>query len=85
MSCIPSADAQEIVSTASLYRGRHTLRNTFSYARVAFLSISWVPQGYQRGGCGVPTLYVKREERGIVPASRMRHEFFEVGVQRRDG
>ena len=33
----------------------------------------------------MPALYVKREERGIVPASRTRREFFEVGVQRPTG
>ena len=49
------------------------------------VSVLQVPQGYERGGCGVPALYVKREERGSVPASRRLGEFFEVGVESRDG
>ena len=39
----------------------------------------------RRGGCSVPALYVKRQERGSVPASRRLGEFFEVGVESRDG
>ena len=44
-----------------------------------FVSILQVPQGYERGGCGVPALYGKREEHGSVPASRSAFKFFEVG------
>ena len=49
------------------------------------VSVLQVPQGYERGECGVPALYVKREERGSVPASRRLGEFFEVRVESRDG
>ena len=48
------------------------------------MSISQVPQGYERGECGVPAHHVISEERGSVHASRALGEFFEefeVGVQ----
>ena len=50
----------------------HTLRS---------VSISQVPQGYRRGGCGVPAHHGKRQESGSVPASRTVANSFEVGVQ----
>ena len=88
MPLAPPADAPELVSTASLHRGCHTTTHPRTHSPVHALrsvSVLQVPQGYERGGCGVPALYVKREERGSVPASRRLGEFFEVGVESRDG
>ena len=49
------------------------------------VSISQVPQGYERGGCGVPTLYEKQKEHGSVPASRSAGNSLKLAVQRRSG
>ena len=84
----PSPDVQEEEAHRSLHRGGHLERPLSSHQpahALQFVSISQVPQGYERGGCGVPALYVKREERGSVPASRRLGEFFEVRVESRDG
>ena len=43
------------------------------------VSVLQVPQGYERGGCGVPTLFEEQKEHDSVPASRSAAQFFEVG------
>ena len=50
-----------------------------------FVSISQVPQGYERGGCGVPTLYEKQKEHGSVPASRSAGNSLKLFAHRRAG
>ena len=83
-----SADAQEQGDHRSLHRGGHLERPLSSHEPVHalwFVSISQVPQGYQRGGCGVPALYGKREEHGSVPASRRPRNSLKLAAQRRAG
>ena len=78
----PSPDVQEEGAHRSLHHGGHLKRPLSSHEPVHalwFMSISQVPQGYERGGCGVPTLYEKQKEHGSVPASRSPGNSFEVG------
>ena len=83
-----SPDAQEEGDHGSLDRGGHLERPLSSHQPVHALrsvSISQVPQGYERGGCGVPTLYEKQKEHGSVPASRSAGNSLKLSAQRRAG
>ena len=83
-----SPDAQVEGDHGSLDRGGHLERPLSSHQPVHALrsvSISQVPQGYERGGCGVPALYGKREEHGSVPASRSPENSLKLAAQRRAG
>ena len=84
----PSPDVQEEGDHRSLHRGGHLERPLSSHQPVHALrsmSISQVPQGYERGRCGVPALYGKREEHGSVPASRRPRNSLKLAAQRRAG
>ena len=84
----PSPDAQEEDNHRSLHRGSHLERPLSSHQPVHALrsvSISQVPQGYERGGCGVPNLYEKQKEHGSVPASRSAGNSLKLAAQRRAG
>ena len=84
----PSPDVQEEGAHRSLHRGGHLERPLSSHEPVHalwFVSISQVPQGYERGGCGVPTLYEKQKEHGSVPASRSAGNSLKLSAQRRAG
>ena len=85
----PSPDVQEEGAHRSLHRGGHLERPLSSHEPVhalRFVSIySQVPQGYERGGCGVPTLYEKQKEHGSVPASRTAGNSLKLSAQRRAG
>ena len=64
----PSPDVQEEEAHRSLHRGGHLERPLSSHEPVHalwFVSISQVPQGYERGGCGVPTLYEEQNSRSM--------------------
>ena len=84
----PSPDVQEEGGHRSLHRGSHLERPLSSHEPVhalRFVSISQVPQGYERGGRGVPAPLVKREEHGSVPASRSPGNSLKLAAQRRAG
>ena len=84
----PSPGVQEEGDHRSLHRGGHLERPLSSHEPVhalRFVSISQMPQGYERGGCGVPALYGKREEHGSVPASRRPRNSLKLAAQRRAG
>ena len=84
----PSPDVQEEGDHRSLHRGGHLERPLSSHQPVHALrsvSISQVPQGYERDGCGVPNLYEKQKEHGSVPASRSAGNSLKLAAQRRAG
>ena len=84
----PSPDVQEEGDHRSLHRGGHLERPLSSHQPVHALrsvSISQVPQGYERGRCGVPNLYEKQKEHDSVPSLRSPGNSLKLAVQRRAG
>ena len=85
----PSPDVhEEEEAHCSLHRGGHLEHPLSSHQTVhvlRFVSISQVPQGYERGGCGVPTLYEKQKEHGSVPASHSAGNSLKLAAQRGAG